>query len=134
MPTRNPGWLRGPLWDVGLLAFGWLPFYAWVAVATLGTSHWGSDDGQSFAAAVAVALALNFVHRQYVLVLVYGDPEAIAERPRAYAIAPVIAFAVVGGALWSRFPAAQSAVLVALGTWNVWHVIQQRYGFMRVYA
>ena len=135
MPTRNPGWLRGPLWDVGLLAFGWLPFYAWVAVATLGTSHWGSDEGQGFAAAVAVALALNFAHRQYVLVLVYGDPEAIAERPLRLRDRSGDRFCGRRRcALVHDVPVAQTAVLVALGTWNVWHVIQQRYGFMRVYA
>ena len=134
MPTTNLGWLRGPLWDVGLLAFGWLPFYVWVAVGSAGTSHWGSDDTPGFAAAVALALALNFVHRQYVLVLVYGDPEALAERPRAYAIAPVVALLLVGGAVLSRRPPAQTAVFILLATWNVWHVIQQRYGLMRVYA
>lgn len=134
MPARNLGWLRGPLWDVGLLAFGWLPFYVWVAVRSVGKSNWESDDGRGFAAAVALALALNFVHRQYVLVLVYGDPERVAERPRAYAIAPVMALVIVGGAIWSRLPVAQTAVLTVLGTWNVWHVIQQRYGLMRVYA
>lgn len=134
MPKTNLGWLRGPLWDVGLLSFGWLPFYIWVAVASRGASNWGSSDSQGFAAAVALALALNFVHRQYVLVLVYGDPEARAERPRTYAIAPVIALLLVGGAVWSRLPMAQLVVLTVLGTWNVWHVIQQRYGLMRVYA
>jgi hypothetical protein len=134
MATQSAGWLRGPLWDVGLLALGWLPFYAWVGVASFGPVNWGTNASPGFTAAVAVALALNFVHRQYVLVLVYGDPESFAERPRAYAIAPALAFLLVGGALWSRIPAAQSAVLAVLGTWNVWHVIQQRYGLLRVYA
>jgi hypothetical protein len=134
MPTRSAGWLRSPFWDAGLLAFGWLPFYGWILVASIGTTHWGSDGSPGFTAALAVALALNFVHRQYVLVLVYGDPESLGERPRTYAIAPVLALLVVGGALWSRVPAAQSAVLAALGIWNVWHVIQQRYGLLRVYS
>jgi hypothetical protein len=46
----------------------------------------------------------------------------------------VMALVVVGGAIWSRLPMAQTLVLTVLGTWNVWHVIQQRYGLMRVYA
>jgi hypothetical protein len=134
MPTQSAGWLRGPLWDVGLLAFGWLPFYVWVAALSAGSVRWGTDASAGFTASVAVALALNFVHRQYVLVLVYGDPESMAERPRAYLLAPLIALVIVGGAVWSEVPSARSAVLAVLGSWNVWHVIQQRYGLMRVYA
>jgi hypothetical protein len=133
-PATNLGWLRGPLWDVGLLAFGWVPFYIWVALDSFGLNTWGIDGGPGFTAAVALALALNFVHRQYVLILVYGDREAMAERPRAYVIAPILALAVVTGAVWSEQPLVRTAVLAALGVWNAWHVIQQRYGIWRVYA
>jgi hypothetical protein len=134
MPTTNLGWLRSPTWDVGLLAFGWLPFYAWVAAASGMTAQWGLDGTPSFTAAVAVALALNFIHRQYVLVLVYGDRETFAERPRAYALAPLVSFALVGTVLASGPAAAKSVLVAGIGSWNVWHVIQQRYGLLRVYA
>jgi len=93
MPAQNLGWLRSPLWDVAVLGLGWVPFYVWVAIGSAGDAHWGSQAGLSFTAAVAVALAVNFVHRQYVLLLVYGDSEVLAERPRAYAVAPIVAFA-----------------------------------------
>lgn len=132
--NANAGWLRGPLWDVGLIAFGWLPFYVWVGIDSAGISNWFADDTRGFTAAVAVALALNFVHRQYVLILVYGDRGARAERPRAYVIAPLLAAFVIGSVLGSANLVAKTGLVVALGLWNAWHVIQQRYGLLRVYA
>jgi hypothetical protein len=117
-----------------LLAFGWVPFYVWVAIDSARVNSWVSDGDSGFTAAVALALALNFAHRQYVLILVYGDRQAMAERPRAYLIAPILALAVVGGAMWSGHQLAQTVVFGALSVWNAWHVIQQRYGIMRVYA
>lgn len=126
--------MRGPLWDTALLAFCWLPFYVWVAIQSGGESSWFGDASPGFSAAVAVALALNFAHRQYVFILVYGDREARAERPRAYVIAPLVALLVVCSAYWSGNMLLRTIVVGALGVWNAWHVIQQRYGLLRVYA
>jgi hypothetical protein len=133
-PATQVGWMRSPLWDIGLLALGWVPFYVWVAIQSAGESLWFGAASTGFTAAVAVALALNFAHRQYVFILVYGDREAVAERPRAYVIAPLVALVVVCGAFWSGNVALRTGVLGVLGVWNAWHVIQQRYGLMRVYA
>ncbi|HMJ13491.1 MAG TPA: hypothetical protein VK524_18860 [Polyangiaceae bacterium] len=133
-PATQVCWMRSPLWDVSLLALGWIPFYVWVASNSVGKNSWFGDASAGFTAAVAVALALNFAHRQYVFILVYGDRETAAERPRGYVIAPLVALFVVCGAFWSENRALQLAVLGVLGIWNAWHVIQQRYGLMRVYA
>src|SRR5262249_45674808 len=126
------GWLRSPLWDAALLAFGWVPFYLWVALNPLE----GADAGAIAVLRVAliVALGLNFLHRHYVLLLVYGDRAAFAERPRAYVAAPVVALAVVATLVLSGVPAGKEVLFGVLATWNVWHVIQQRYGLLRAYA
>src|SRR3954469_7470379 len=71
------GWLRGPTWDVSLLAFGWVPFYLWVAANPFLQATTG------LRAALIIALALNFLHRHYVLLLVYGDRAVLDERRRA---------------------------------------------------
>ena len=108
-----------------MLAFGWVPFYLWVALYPL---------EQAIHLALIVALALNFLHRHYVLLLVYGDRDVFGERPRAYVVAPLVAFAVVATLALSGLPAGKAVLIGALGTWNVWHVIQQRYGLLRAYA
>jgi hypothetical protein len=122
------GWLRGPIWDASLLAFGWVPFYLWVALHPLAEATGG------LATALVIALALNFLHRHYVLLLVYGDRAVFDERPRAYVTAPFVAFAAVAALVLSGLPAGKAILLGVLGAWNVWHVIQQRYGLMRAYA
>ncbi len=126
------GWLRGPIWDVSLMAFGWVPFYLWVALYPLEDASGAATRG--LVVALVIALALNFLHRHYVLLLVYGDRAVYGERPRAYVAAPFVAFAVVATLVLSGLPAGKEALLAVLGTWNVWHVIQQRYGLLRAYA
>jgi hypothetical protein len=139
-------WIRSPLWDVALLAFPWLPLYAWF-VFGLRLGDGGGEVvvfGQRFSAlalATLVVLAITFVHRHYTFVLVYGDPEAYAARARAYLLAPIVAFTVLALAisrwdvpLFDHGPSAWEVVLAISGTWNVWHTIQQRYGILRIYA
>jgi len=135
MPSRTTdlGWLRSPAWDACLLAFGWVPFYLWVAATPIARPDWGDASG-SLATALVIALGLNFLHRHYVLLLVYGDRESFDERPRAYILAPIVALLVVASSTLSGLPGAKEVLLGALGTWNVWHVIQQRYGILRAYA
>jgi hypothetical protein len=127
------GWLRSAAWDVFLLAFGWVPFYLWLLATPLGRPGAAAEVSGSFGTALLIALALNFLHRHYVLVLVYGDRSVLDARPRAYALAPPVALAIVGGLLMCG-PTGKITLLGALGTWNVWHVLQQRYGLLRAYA
>lgn len=144
----RPAWIRGPLWDTALLAFAWVPLYAWF-VFGLRLGNGGGDvvlGGQRFGAlalATVVVLAITFVHRHYTFVLVYGDAPTFGERARAYVLAPLVLF----GLLWlaitydptvvqigaTRVGAWQLA-LVTSGAWNVWHTVQQRYGIFRIYA
>ena len=130
--TAQVGWLRGPLWDISCLALGWVPFYLWLLGTPL--TRPGQEAGPSLAVALIIALGLNFLHRHYVFLLVYGDRASFGERPRAYVAAPVLAFVIVATSLLCSLPNGKEALLVALGSWNVWHVMQQRYGLLRAYA
>ena len=143
-------WLRGVVWDVGLLGWGWVPFYLFV-VGVLGlTGEWsaagraGAEPGLGLA--ILVALAINYVHRHYTFFLVYGDRETFNEGRGWFTWGPAIAFVAVALAYRSsaelRLPvpgveggvSPWALVLVANGAWNVWHTIMQRYGIGRVYA
>jgi hypothetical protein len=145
-PTR--AWLRNACWDLGFLGFCWLPFYVW-AVFGLGLDgSWAARnaDRHALAWATAVALATTYVHRHYTFVLVYGDRDTFRRRARDFVLAPVLVFAVVAacrgvyGALrgdptWGWLGVGTwQAVLVAVGVWNVWHTLMQRYGILRIYA
>ena len=76
-----------------------------------------------------------FAHRHLVLLVVStGDPLIRAKRARAYVVAPLVALTLVSLAFASRSLALRSAVFLALGGWNIWHVVKQRYGLFRIYA
>lgn len=140
-------WIRNACWDIGCLAFCWLPFYVW-AVFGLGLDgSWAAKQQQvGLAWATAVALAATYVHRHYTFVLVYGDRDTFRVRARDFLLAPLIVFALVGlgrglhGALrgdpeWAWFGGGTwQAVLITVGVWNVWHTLMQRYGILRIYA
>lgn len=133
-------WLRGPWWDLSLVAFGWLPFYAWVVFGLGVDGTWGASSRAALATATAIALGITYVHRHYTFLLVYGDGEAFARRPRGYVLAPLLTFGVVGGlralhgATASSYPDPWILVVATVGAWNVWHTLMQRYGILRVYA
>ena len=142
-------WLRGPLFDVALLAFCWVPVYVWVVfVLGLGRDGLGlaplppAEEARALSLAILVVLGLTFVHRHYTFVLVYGDRETFAQRGAAYVVSPLIVFGIAalllgldapvraGGTVFTPF----ALMLVASGVWNVWHTVQQRYGILRAYA
>jgi len=144
-------WLRHPAFDLGLLAFAWVPFYLWAAFwlglgrADLGgTALPAAEHKQAFVLAVVVALGITYVHRHYTLFVVYGDPSTFATRARAFLVAPLLVFAAVIAARLTKgielgtFAGLKMspwmAILFVSGTWNVWHVVQQRYGILRIYA
>jgi hypothetical protein len=134
-PARTEsGWIRRPWWDLAVLAFGWLPFFVWVAAGPLAGSPGAKAWNVGLNSALLVVLPLNFVHRQYVFLMVYGDRRAFEQRRRAYIVAPLLALAVVAGTGFLAGGRLAFVTLGALGVWNVWHVVQQRYGILRIYA
>ncbi len=134
-PARPRGWLRSPAWDLTLLAFCWLPFYLWAAFGPGLDGSWSARAGShdALAWATSVALAITYVHRHYTFLLVYGDGETFRRRARDFVLAPLLVFLLVGlcrgtgGTTWKL-------LLIAVGAWNVWHTLMQRFGILRIYA
>jgi hypothetical protein len=144
-------WLRHPAFDLGLLAFAWVPFYLWAAFGLgLGAADFGAAplsfqaNKAALATAIFVALGITYVHRHYTLFVVYGDPGTFATRARAFVVAPLLVFvAVIAARLFREVDLGSFAgqrlspwvvVLFVAGTWNIWHSVQQRYGIFRIYA
>jgi len=138
--NATSAWLRAPWWDLGCLAFCWVPFYVWVVHGLGLDGQAGTTATPALALATVVALAITYVHRHYTFVLVYGDRGTFSRRAREFIVAPVLVFGVVG--LMRAFRGAEliagvspwMVVLVAVGTWNIWHTVMQRYGILRVYG
>ena len=144
-------WLRGPLWDLGLVAFCWLPFLAWV-VLDLGLGGSNSPKpvpkGQlsPLAQATLVALGASYVHRHLTFILVYGDPKTFRSRAREFIWAPLIVFGLLGlilvfqGDTRIEIPGLKFKMrpwflaLMVTGAWNMWHTLMQRHGLARIYA
>jgi hypothetical protein len=140
--------MRSAAWDVSLVAFGWLPFLAFV-VGVLGIGRdWepaGRGPDPVLARATLIALATTYVHRHYTFVLVYGDPQAFVARARAYVLAPLIVFGGTALAVRTHGEVAMQvpglgrvspwfALLIIVGAWNMWHTLMQRHGLHRVYG
>lgn len=138
--NATSAWLRSAWWDLGCLAFCWVPFYLWVVYGLGLDGGWGSTATAALGLATVVALAITYVHRHYTFVLVYGDRGTFSRRARDFIVAPILTFAIVGGG--RAFKGADLGVgispwmlvLVTVGVWNIWHSIMQRYGILRIYA
>ena len=71
----------GPAWDLGAVAFGWVPFYLWLVFGLgLGGDLPARAAAEATALAVLVALAISYVHRHYTFLVVYGDREVLSQR------------------------------------------------------
>jgi hypothetical protein len=117
-----------------LLAFGWVPFYAWLlttdVVGDVGSAAWRP----AFDLAAVLALSVNFVHRHVVYFLFFGDEAQRRRHPTALWLAPVIAVVGVGAAKLSGSADAWGVVVAVTAAWNIWHVLMQRHGVARAYA
>jgi hypothetical protein len=94
----------------------------------------GPGWSEAFFQALMIALGLNFIHRHYVFLLVYGDPETRRDRRLLCLVAPALAFALAAVAYLWQVPGIRAALVIGISVWNVWHVIMQRYGLSRAYA
>jgi hypothetical protein len=127
----KPVWIRSAGWDL-LMLVGWVPFAVWMTTLDLGTLDRGWNA--RFAAGFGVAMTLNFVHRHYVFFVAYGDGPTFASRRRAFLVMPVVALGVAALGMWGPWPWVWPALGIALGTWNVYHVLMQRFGVLRTLA
>ncbi len=152
--TTHLPWLRSPLWDLALLGFCWIPFYAWVVWGLGLDGSWagvtpdGTGNRAALALASAVALGITYVHRHYTFILVYGDGGTFRQRARDFIVAPAVVVATlvaVRGVWGAGFVRPEvfgfelkfrpwMVILTLTGLWNVWHTLMQRYGISRIYA
>jgi hypothetical protein len=142
--ARPLPWLRSAPWDLALLGFGWVPFYAWIVGGLgLGGTIPSTEAARTLVVdritlATAVVLGLTFVHRHYTFLYVYGERRERARRPRAFVVAPAVIFAsVIASAVAARTASGAQlwvGLMALAGTWNVWHTIMQRYGIGRAYG
>ncbi len=129
---RASAWLANAPIDLAM-AFGWLPFYAWLLTTPVVGDIADAAFTPAFKLAVVVALSVNFVHRHFVYFLVFGDAHQRVMHPRALWLAPLIVTAVVlPTRLWWR--PGYDVVAGALIAWNIWHTLLQRHGIARAYA
>ena len=114
------GLLSSSALEVAAVHFGWLPFF--VAVAWL-----LPDLLTSF---LVLVFFLNYGHRHITLAFVYGDPEEFKRRRVAYLLLPLTLVVLTGLVLQTD----TLNILVGVsGTWTVYHVLAQKFGFLRIY-
>ena len=130
--ARPSAWLATPALDLAM-AFGWLPFYAWLRTTPVVGEVGHAAFLPALKLATVVALSVNFVHRHFVYFLFFGDEQQRVRHPRALWLAPLIVIAtVVPLRLW--WPPGSTVVFGALLAWNIWHTLLQRHGIARAYA
>lgn len=148
--SRGSTWLVGPWFDSACIAWAWVPFYGFIVLVLGLDGDWsrGGRDGHGsepgLGLAMLLALGVSYIHRHYTFLLVYGDPETLRQRLRAYTVVPALLF--IGLALvlrlqgelrlelWGLSLRPWMLVLIVTGTWNMWHTIMQRHGIARIYA
>ena len=129
---RPSAWLANAPLDLAM-AFGWLPFYAWLRTTPVVGEVTAPAFMPAFEAAVLVTLSASFVHRHFVYFLIFGDAAQRAAHPQALWAAPLIVVALVlPTRLW--WPLGTDVVVGALAAWNIWHTLLQRHGIARAYA
>lgn len=147
MAAKPSGWLRGPAFDIALLALPWVLFYVWI-VGGLGLGRAGvgldalpaAKEKDALALATLAALGITYIHRHYTLIVVYGDPATFRSMARRFLAAPVVLLCVSAVARLTSDDMRAAAIspwgilLVLVGAWNIWHTIQQRYGILRIYG
>jgi hypothetical protein len=132
---RSP-WIRGPLWDLALLSFAWVPFFVLFVFGMHLADGRPIFNRPEFKAAVLIDLGLIFTHRHYVFLMVFGDRRTFDARPRAFlaSAAAILLTTLVAWLLRGTAPSLWGAVFVVQVVWNIWHTIMQRYGIGRIYA
>ena len=114
-------WIISPLWDSVLFIGAPL-----VCIATLLplSRLWTSEQ-----TAVFLLAFFTFGHHFPGFVRTYGDRELFARYRLRFLLAPPLIFAT---ALWFDLKDLHGLVIF-VSAWDIWHVLMQHYGFMRIY-
>src|SRR6202035_2146148 len=124
--TRRPVWVFGPGLDL-VMSLCWVPVFLAAHVVTSGP---GPASTHRLQEAVVLALLVSFLHQPLTFGLVYGDRSQFLQHRRLFVWAPVAAVTVAALAAINGW----WVVVPIAATWNLHHVLQQRYGIQRIYA
>lgn len=130
-PTGEPScttnrWIYGRRIDM-LMAWSWLPFFAATVYFSLQRSSFGD------AAVISIlgwVLLVSLLHQPLTLLLVYGDRSQFTQRRRLFVLTPLIAVPLLILALTANL----WVIIPIAAVWNMFHIQQQRYGMLRIYA
>ncbi|MGH9837460.1 MAG: hypothetical protein ACREEM_01605 [Blastocatellia bacterium] len=115
------GWIMSPLKD-SLLFIG-APLVCIVTLLPL-RAVWKSEDISLFLLAF-----FTFGHHLPGFLRAYGDRELFARYRLRFLLAPPLVFV----AIWWFASRDLHGVLLLVFAWDIWHVLMQHYGFMRIY-
>jgi tetratricopeptide (TPR) repeat protein len=119
--SLGSSWILSPLWD-SILFIG-APLICIAAFLPL-RSAWGADNLSLFLLAF-----FTFGHHLPGFIRAYGDRELFARYRWRFLLAPPL---ILAATLW--FSARDlHGLLFLVFTWDIWHVLMQHYGFMRIY-
>jgi hypothetical protein len=124
-------WHIGPFVDP--VAYHWSWLFAFLPVALIG------GPPEAWWPIFLAVLAVNFGHRVLTLPYVYLDTEVFRSNPLKFLVLPGILMAlfVAGPFLESAGSVGKNVFGAFAGfaaAWNVWHVLMQKYGILRLYA
>jgi len=117
----SSGWIISPIWD-SLLFIG-APVTCILALFPL-RKYWQPQE-YSF----LLLAFLTFGHHLPGFIRAYGDRELLARYRLRFLLAPPLIFFTT---LWFDLRGLHGLVIFIF-TWDIWHVLMQHYGFMRIY-
>jgi hypothetical protein len=121
----RPGWMFSPTVDLLVVANLAWPLIAWSTYAV-------TDPATTKAFGFLLAYFLLTPHRWITLLLVFGDRDKFAQRPKAFL--GVAAAVAIGGWL-TQWSMGTLTLLMALDyLWNAWHFTAQHSGVYGIYG
>ena len=119
--SGQSGWILSPLWDsllfIGaplVVIAGFLPLRSFISSEQI---------------AILSLAFFTFGHHFPTFVRAYGDVELFERFKTRFLLAPPLLFAA---ALWFSSRDLHG-LLLFVAAWDIWHVLMQHYGFMRIY-
>ncbi len=112
---------------VDSLAYHW----SWVPpLAVLLTVGRGQPE---YLPVLLVVLAIGFSHRHLTLPYVYLDRQVFRAHPWRFTVLPLGLLFLFLASPWLARTSVFGAVVVVAALWNLWHVLMQKYGILRMY-
>lgn len=129
--TPVAGWHVSPWVDAAAYHWSWV--WALLPVLLIGGSE------ASWWPMLVFVLGLNFSHRLLTLPYVYLDGAVFRTHPWKFSVFPLLMVACIAASPFVERsgPEGRLALGVCAGVsaaWNLWHVLMQKYGILRMYA